>query len=512
VSRGPGAREPGRLADGEDLAGAPRAAHRPGPPWILGHRGSPREAPENTLVSLRRALDHGLDGVEYDVHGTADGEPLLLHDDTLERTTDGQGAIAAKSSSEVLQLDAGGWFHKRFAGEPLPLLEEALALGRGGEGDPPWHMVELKESGLVERVAQLVAEYLPERRLRVASFHRDVCLAARDAGLPTMLLAVEASERDREFVRRERLDAHGLSAAGWLHPAGQLSWPCERWAWSVDRPADLLAACRAPLFGFNTNEPRRALAVRDLVALAPDDRGPYPLEVPRLEVPGAAGGQGHGEWAGHWHFAVEVRNPLPHEVRVELGFVGRHGAYEIRGEPTDFALAAGARQRVELELRGGSWSPGPDPTLVARLRYGAGPGRAAGELVLDAPLERSRTAVLRDGTLRLVCLRESPDARPPTIGLRRRGAELHVTLESPGDLLEAELLVHLDGSLARGGRGLRLRLPPDFERRPGGVPFSAGAVGRDPRRPGAGPSHRRWAGGLPGDLLSGEPGRLVLPG
>ncbi|MEQ1892363.1 MAG: glycerophosphodiester phosphodiesterase, partial [Planctomycetota bacterium] len=55
----------------------------PGPPWILGHRGAPREAPENTLSALRRALELGLDGVEYDVHACLSGEPILIHDETL---------------------------------------------------------------------------------------------------------------------------------------------------------------------------------------------------------------------------------------------------------------------------------------------------------------------------------------------------------------------------------------------------------------------------------------------
>ncbi|MEO0652883.1 MAG: glycerophosphodiester phosphodiesterase family protein, partial [Planctomycetota bacterium] len=289
-----------------------------GPPWILGHRGSPREAPENTLSSLRRALAHGLEGIEYDVRGSLEGEPLLIHDETVTRTTDAHGEVREKSLSELLQLDAGGWFHKRFAGEPVPLLEEALALESDGAGEAPLHMVELKERGLVERVHECVRELGLERRVRIASFHREVCLAARDAGLPAMLLAVDADERDLAFVRDERLDAHGLSAHGWSRPAGQLDWPCERWAWSVDDPEDLLAACRAPLFGLNTNEPRRALAVRALVALAPDDQGPYPIQVPRLEVGRGAPATGGAEWAGSWEFSAELRNPLPFPVRVDV--------------------------------------------------------------------------------------------------------------------------------------------------------------------------------------------------
>src|SRR5262245_41274969 len=100
----------------------------PGPPWILGHRGAPRETPENTQASLRRALELGLDGVEYDVQPSLAGEPVLLHDETLDRTTDLTGPVASRPLSELVHADAGSWFARRFAGEPLPLFEEALEL------------------------------------------------------------------------------------------------------------------------------------------------------------------------------------------------------------------------------------------------------------------------------------------------------------------------------------------------------------------------------------------------
>lgn len=112
----------------------------PGPPWILGHRGAPRLAPENTLSSLQVALELGLDGVEYDLHACASGEPVLIHDETLERTTDASGPVAQLTLAELAGVDAGGWFAKRFRGEPLPLLEEALTLP-GRPGASPRHMI-----------------------------------------------------------------------------------------------------------------------------------------------------------------------------------------------------------------------------------------------------------------------------------------------------------------------------------------------------------------------------------
>ncbi len=164
--------------------------HVPGPPWILGHRGAPREAPENTLASLRRAIDLGLDGVEYDVHSCATGDALLIHDTTLERTTNGHGLVSDLSLVEAANLDAGGWFQRRFSGEPLPLLEEALELSGNRAGSWPQHMIELKVPHLVHEVARQLKALGRPMSVRLASFNRAVCLEARDAGLVPMLLAV----------------------------------------------------------------------------------------------------------------------------------------------------------------------------------------------------------------------------------------------------------------------------------------------------------------------------------
>ena len=79
-------------------------------PRLFGHRGAAGVAPENTLPSFRRALADGVDVFELDVHATRDGEVVVLHDPTLERTTDGVGRVAALTFAELSQLDAGHRF------------------------------------------------------------------------------------------------------------------------------------------------------------------------------------------------------------------------------------------------------------------------------------------------------------------------------------------------------------------------------------------------------------------
>lgn len=95
---------------------------------IVSHRGAAALAPENTLAAMRIALEQGVEFVETDVHLTADGVPVLMHDPTLDRTTNGTGPVAARTFAEVRALDAGGWFSREYAGEPVPALEEFVGL------------------------------------------------------------------------------------------------------------------------------------------------------------------------------------------------------------------------------------------------------------------------------------------------------------------------------------------------------------------------------------------------
>ncbi|MGF1562172.1 MAG: glycerophosphodiester phosphodiesterase [Geminicoccaceae bacterium] len=97
-------------------------------PKVIGHRGAAGLAPENTLASIRKAAAFGARWVEFDVKLSADGVPILMHDDTLRRTTNGRGKVAATAWAALQQLDAGGWFDDPYKGEPIPSLEAALAL------------------------------------------------------------------------------------------------------------------------------------------------------------------------------------------------------------------------------------------------------------------------------------------------------------------------------------------------------------------------------------------------
>lgn len=95
-------------------------------PPVIGHRGAARRAPENTLAGLRVAAAMGVACVEFDVRLTADRVPVLFHDATLDRTTNGRGRLVHRTLAELRRLDAGAWFARRFAGEAVPTLAEAI--------------------------------------------------------------------------------------------------------------------------------------------------------------------------------------------------------------------------------------------------------------------------------------------------------------------------------------------------------------------------------------------------
>jgi len=97
-------------------------------PRIIAHRGGGTLAPENTLAGMHKAKQLGFGGVEFDVMLAADATPILMHDQTLERTTNGSGKVAAAAYCEIERLDAGGWFSREHAGEPVPSFERASRL------------------------------------------------------------------------------------------------------------------------------------------------------------------------------------------------------------------------------------------------------------------------------------------------------------------------------------------------------------------------------------------------
>ncbi len=128
---------------------------------VYGHRGASAEFPENTLAAFRRALELGVAGIELDVHLSADGVPVVIHDETVDRTTNGEGAVAGLTVAHLRELDAG-------QGEYVPTLAEVLDL----VGDRVHVDIEVKANAAGEAVLREVRGR--DTRWVISSFDWDV--------------------------------------------------------------------------------------------------------------------------------------------------------------------------------------------------------------------------------------------------------------------------------------------------------------------------------------------------
>ncbi|WP_439517725.1 glycerophosphodiester phosphodiesterase [Hydrogenophaga sp.] len=179
------------------------------PRWIA-HRGAGKLAPENTLAAFRLGARHGYRMYECDAKLSADGVVFLLHDATLERTTNGQGVAGNLAWSDLSRLDAGGWHSRAFAGEPLATLE---AVARHCQAQGHWLNIEIKPTPGMEaqtgRAVALEAARLwandPEHTPFLTSFQPEALQGARDA----------APDLPRGLLLDTLWD-------GWLQAAGQL--------------------------------------------------------------------------------------------------------------------------------------------------------------------------------------------------------------------------------------------------------------------------------------------------
>jgi glycerophosphoryl diester phosphodiesterase len=203
-----------------------RPAALPGLPAVIGHRGAMRHAPENTLASIRKAHELGARWVEFDVKLSRDGVPILMHDPTLERTTDGRGRVAAQDHAALAALDAGSRFAAAFAGEPIPTLRQtlelllALEMGANLELKPcPGRAVETAELVAAELAAHWPATAPP---ILISSFEPDALRAVRRAaperprGLLLARLRPDWAARMTELACTTlHLGHRGVDVAGW---------------------------------------------------------------------------------------------------------------------------------------------------------------------------------------------------------------------------------------------------------------------------------------------------------
>ncbi|CAM3718039.1 glycerophosphodiester phosphodiesterase [Isoptericola cucumis] len=195
------------------LAGPPPRPRRVRPE-VVAHRGSSAVAPQNTLVAVEEAWRSGAQAVEIDVRLSADGVPVVIHDATVDATTDGTGAVGELPLDSLRALDAGSWFGPRFAGQRVPTLAEVLGLVRERRGMDV--LCEYKGAWTADQVAVTLQEVEAAGlvdRFMVQSFEAPTIAALRDVApeVPRSLL-VEVDRPDL-VARAAALDAAAVSLA-----------------------------------------------------------------------------------------------------------------------------------------------------------------------------------------------------------------------------------------------------------------------------------------------------------
>ncbi len=253
-------------------------------PLIIGHRGASASAPENTLAAFEQALADGADGIEFDVRLARDGVPVVIHDATLERTGLRQGAIAALSSSELREVDAGTWFNRKFPAralenfsqERVPTLAQVLELV-GGSARALYVEMKFEDNADCAPLAFEVVREIRQHGLTlsviVESFKLDAIKEVKRIAPDIRTAALFDRSLSRPFLSTRRIIESALGVGAdelALHRSLVRRSLVEeaRWrgmralVWTADNPLWVRRAFERGLCAIITNQPARMCVAR----------------------------------------------------------------------------------------------------------------------------------------------------------------------------------------------------------------------------------------------------------
>ena len=235
--------------------------------WIrIAHRGASGIAPENTLAAFKKAINIGVDAVELDLHGSADGEVVVIHDASLDRTTDYRGPVNQTSLETIKQADAGGWFAPEFTGEPVPTLAEALeCIGRETVA-----VLEIKDPLIAEAVVAKVHETQSLDLTVIISFHTSVLQTVRALAprIPTGWLIGSHNNHASPEQLCQQLGELGSTFLNVNHRliTAEFAYEVRRrgitlWCWTVDDIVRMREMKAFGVQGITSNYPERFVKV-----------------------------------------------------------------------------------------------------------------------------------------------------------------------------------------------------------------------------------------------------------
>jgi len=237
--------------------------------YILGHRGASGTAPENTECAFKKALQDGADGIELDIHLTKDKELVVIHDERVDRTTDGTGYVKDLTLREIKKLDAGSYFSPQFTGERILTLGEALELTRS------FKLINIEIKNIIIKYKDIERELLGtikkmnlESKVICSSFnHYSVALIKKlSPEIKTGLLYV--STLYQPWVYAERIGADAIHPH-YLNVSSNIIKECHRNkikvnVWTVDDRDMIKKMIKNQVDMIITNYPETALEILKL--------------------------------------------------------------------------------------------------------------------------------------------------------------------------------------------------------------------------------------------------------
>ena len=235
---------------------------------IFAHRGSKGTHPENTLASFKEAVRVGSDGIELDVHLTKDGHLVVIHDETVDRTTNGTGEIRNLTLAEIKAMDAGSWFHNKYAGEKIPTLEEVLLLltelGFNGQLNIELKTDVIQYKGLVQKCLALQSAKDWPFAIVYSSFNPYTLVELKEANPSQEIgLLFESKEwADKGDAMLEKESYHpDLKLLDWAIEWNRNQLPLR--VWTVNEDTDINRCFELQIEAIFTDYPQKALQLKE---------------------------------------------------------------------------------------------------------------------------------------------------------------------------------------------------------------------------------------------------------
>jgi len=243
------------------------------PPLVIGHRGNSGVAPANTMESIRQAVALGVDLIELDVRQTRDSVLILIHNDTLNETTNGKGPISAMDYAQIKELDAGSWKDKKYEGEKIPTLMEALDFAKGkvclsldlkDEAVIPKMLKAIEDAGMVDGV--VICGCCEPQARAIWDINKYLTVVLSTDSQLNQLVKRDNTNFIREYIHRACRERFAALNVSFKFVTDELVYRAHLrglpvWTWTVDNENDMERLIDMGVDAIYSNFPEKLLKI-----------------------------------------------------------------------------------------------------------------------------------------------------------------------------------------------------------------------------------------------------------